>query len=47
MKALAAQPRDAEAHVIRPKESAGRRKYLRALPLLYRHQAARRTGMTD
>ena len=32
------------ADVIRSKESAGRPKDLRVLPLLYRHQAARRDG---
>jgi len=35
------------ADVIRSKESAGRPKDLRVLPLLYRHQATRRSGTTD
>lgn len=35
------------ADVIRSKESAGRPKDLRVLPLLYRHQAARRSRTTD
>jgi hypothetical protein len=33
--------------VIRSKESAGRPKDLRVLPLLYRHQSTRRGGMDD
>lgn len=33
--------------VIRSKESAGRPKDLRVLPLLYRHQSTRRRGMDD
>jgi hypothetical protein len=32
------------ADVIRSKESAGRLKDLRVLPLLYRHQSARRSA---
>jgi hypothetical protein len=35
------------ADVIRSKESAGRPKDLRVLPLLYRHQSARAVGMDD
>ncbi len=35
------------ADIIRSKESAGRPKDLRVLPLLYRHQAMRRSGTTD
>jgi hypothetical protein len=35
------------ADVIRSKESAGRPKDLRVLPLLYRHQSARRAGGMD
>ncbi len=35
------------ADIIRSTESAGRPKDLRVLPLLYRHQATRRSGTTD
>jgi hypothetical protein len=35
------------AGVIRSKESAGHPEDLRVLPLLYRHQATRRSGTTD